>query len=106
MSRKYKYGGYALPYVRPEPGYNCASLVSSYSSHATEKQMKYINDLRKTCEKVGIDLSNIEFHTKSISGAKSTIRALLTILTKNGYDSKGNRLNEKEDANNDTKEAD
>ena len=75
-----------------ERSYNYTKIMKARRHFPTEKQLKYIEDLKATCERVGIDLTNFEIRTNDMNAASGSIKALLTILEKNGYDSRGNAM--------------
>lgn len=83
MSNKYPYKGYTDK-VTPAGAYH-SNVIRNYQYFPTEKQMKYLNDLKKTCEREGIDLENFQMRTKTKNDVKGSIRALQTLLRKNGY---------------------
>ena len=83
MSIKYPYRGYIDRTIPAAANYH--NVTTGYQHFPTEKQMKYLDILKKTCEEEGIDLTNFHLRTKTKSGVKSSIRALQTLLKKNGY---------------------
>lgn len=75
-----------------ERSYNYTKIIKARRRFPTEKQLKYIEDLKETCNRVGIDLTDFEIRTNDMNSASGSIKALLTILEKNGYDSRGNAM--------------
>lgn len=61
----------------------------------TEKQMEYINDLRKVCEDNGIRYTKRKVYHKE--QASNEINGLRYLLKKHGYDTKGRKVNDKAD---------
>lgn len=92
MSNKYSNAGYGRE--KPGPGYNYVVTATLYHHHPTEKQMKYMNGLIATCERVGIDLSDFKLRKTTKNGVKSSINALITLLKRHGYDTHGNKIEE------------
>ena len=69
-----------------EGGYNYSRLTKAYQKFPTEKQLKYIADLKATCEKIGVDISGLNLSTETKRDATTTINRLHGILARNGYD--------------------
>jgi len=68
-----------------ERGYSFTGVAAQVMNVPSEKQALLIKDLRKTCADLGIDVSWLK-RGKGRQGARSEIRALYTILERNGYD--------------------
>ena len=81
-----------------EYGYSYKKITRYVHDTPSEKQLKLINDMRATCERVGISLDGMLFNTHDRNGCGAAIRALYTILNKHGYDGWGNPLNKSENA--------
>ena len=77
-----------------ERGYSFKGTVAQVMNVPSEKQALLIKDLRKTCADLGIDVSWLK-RGRGRQGAHSEIRALCTILERNGYDIYGNPLSRK-----------
>ena len=77
-----------------ERGYSFKGTVAQVMNVSSEKQALLIKDLRKTCADLGIDVSWLK-RRRDRQGARSEIRALYTILERNGYDIYGNPLSRK-----------
>ena len=75
-----------------ERSYNYTKIMKARRRFPTEKQLKLINDLKATCERVGIDLTDFEMNINDMNGASSAIKALYTLLERNGYDSWGHPI--------------
>ena len=74
-----------------ERGYSFKGTAAQVMSVPSEKQALLVKDLRKTCADLGIDVSWLR-RGRDRKGAHSEIRALYTILERNGYDTHGNPL--------------
>lgn len=76
------------------------SIRSSYgatytiSDHymPTKKQIKYIEDLKKICADKGIDLKGFGVSTRNKEQCSRSIRSLISLLKRYGYDTHGNPL--------------
>lgn len=79
-------------YTAREKGYNYTAMARVAKKYPTGKQLKLVDSLKATCEKVGIDINGLELRTATRDDVKSTIQALYTILDKNGYDGWGNKI--------------
>lgn len=75
-----------------QKSYNYSAMTRYAKQYPTEKQLKLVDSLKATCEKVDIDISGLELRTATRNDVKSSIQALYTILNKNGYDSWGNKI--------------
>lgn len=58
----------------------------------TQKQVKYIEDLKKVCADKGIDLKGFNFSTRNKEQCSRSINSLISLLKRYGYDSHGNLL--------------
>lgn len=77
-----------------ERGYSFKGTAAQAMSTPSEKQALLVKDLRKICADLGIDVSWLK-RGRGRQGARSEIRALYTILERNGYDAYGNPLSRK-----------
>lgn len=76
------------------------SIRSSYretytiSDHymPTKKQVKYIEDLKKICADKGIDIKGFNVSTRNKEQCSRSIRSLISLLKRYGYDNYGNPL--------------
>lgn len=86
MSKKFPYSAYSN-----DEAPNYKKLVRYEINSPTEKQIRYLKVLIERCEKIGIPLDNFRMETKTKAGVRSAIKALNTLLAKNGYyDNYGN----------------
>lgn len=58
----------------------------------TKKQVKYIEDLKKVCADKGIDLKGFKISTRNKEQCGRSIRSLISLLKRYGYDTYGNPL--------------
>ena len=62
------------------------------SKWASDKQHNYAEDMLRTCKSVGIDVDGMNFNTLTKAGCQKAINAAHTLLKKNGYDARGNKI--------------
>lgn len=79
-------------YTTKDKGYNYSKMARYAKKYPTEKQLRLVDGLRKTCERVGVDISGLELATKTRNDVVASIHALYTILGKAGYDGWGNKV--------------
>lgn len=66
----------------------------TYYNEATEKQRKYATDMVAICNRCGIDLSFARPRFNTMDQCRKVIRTAYTMLEKNGYDCRGNKIGE------------
>lgn len=95
MARRIKYTDAKYRVKESDMGGTYRRMTYDVMIGATEKQAKLIKDLKQICADVGIDLTGLKFSVRDRTNARSTIRALYSILERHGYDGHGNPLSRK-----------
>ena len=65
------------------------------SIYATDKQKRYIDHLRKLCDERNVEYPRRKGFHWSKEGCSNEIRTLLRQLERNGYDARGNYIDNK-----------